>query len=750
MGRSGKSSLMNLLKSRLEEYGAQTGVVQRLASSAGRSIAGGLARGCQDASDPSTVDSSRVGLPASLAWKRLQRSWVQLALILGAVVLVWQVELHLREKGLSLGQGLSSLVTWSRSDSTTVAAERAKAAIDAAQKLQEEAARSTDQARVTALNAEAERFRRIASEPEVETAFDVAMGWVQNSSLLALLTALAAGFKALSGGLRAFASKPASLLAVDSGSTAPRDLEAQTSFRQRFAAEFADVTGALGGNRRMMILIDDLDRCRPEKVREVLEAVNFLCSSGECFVVLGMARNIVEHCVGLTFRHVVDTMAWDAFDLAPEEIERFLEKARASERASSRVVLVDQEAKRLAFARLFLDKLIQIEVSIPEPTPVQKKKLFETDEERTSNEAADVRVTKWLAISRSAIDAIVPVAKAAIVLTVVMGLGMQIGRALAPAVDGLMLPLERSAAAGQASVQTPPTAGSQPASAPPPAERPLPQILAGTSVNSGGWLARWPFLAATLFVLAALSISLRRLPHQSVVDAKPFTNALSIWHPLVMTSGARNTPRTARRFQNRVRYLAMRQRAAVFGAPIPRLEGWVRTVFRAPAMQPEPLLVLPSNVSVLEHHDRELGQIGEWLTRGIDGTCALASVRQTAEGTQIDVHQDAIGAIGVRALATGQVRIPEPMLVALAAIDELSPAWIDDPDIFSMVISAKRQAANEPNAAALAEAINRHTAAGNSWVNLTHYRRAYLRLCSELDHTKSPARPPAAALSTGV
>ncbi len=491
----------------------------------------------------------------------------------------------------------------------------------------------------------------------------------------------------------------------------------------------------------MMILIDDLDRCRPEKVREVLEAVNFLCTSGECFVVLGMARTIVEHCVGLSFRHAVDTMPWEAFELAPEEIARFTEKARAAGSVASRAVPVDQEAKRLAFARLFLDKLIQIEVSIPEPTPVQKKKLFETDEERQSREAVDVQVTKWLAISKATLGAIVPVAKAALVLIIVIGIGIQVGRALAPAVDRLVAPAEQPS---QPTLTKLTTLLSQLQTE----IGPQPRILAGTSVNAGGWLASWPFLAAALSVLAALSISLRRLPHQSVVDAKPFTNALAIWHPLVMTSGARNTPRTARRFQNRVRYLAMRQRALVFGAPIPRLEGWVRALFRAPAAQPEPLLVLPSNISLLDDRDHDLGQIGEWLTRGVEGQCALASVRQTSEGTRIDVHQGTIGEDAVRALASGQVRIPEPILVALAAIDELSSAWIDDPDVFGVVVATKRSSVADPNEAAVAEAIARHTAAGNSWENLKHYRRAYLRLCSELDHVKPRAARSAAPVQT--
>jgi hypothetical protein len=50
-----------------------------------------------------------------------------------------------------------------------------------------------------------------------------------------------------------------------------------------------------------------------------------MSSSGDCFIVLGMARDIVEHCVGLSFARVVDTMSWEAMGLTPRDIARALE-----------------------------------------------------------------------------------------------------------------------------------------------------------------------------------------------------------------------------------------------------------------------------------------------------------------------------------------------------------------------------------------------------------------------------------------
>lgn len=47
-------------------------------------------------------------------------------------------------------------------------------------------------------------------------------------------------------------------------------------------------------------------------VLEVLESVSFLISSGDCYVVMGMARERVVGCVGLSFKDVASEL------LAPE------------------------------------------------------------------------------------------------------------------------------------------------------------------------------------------------------------------------------------------------------------------------------------------------------------------------------------------------------------------------------------------------------------------------------------------------
>jgi predicted KAP-like P-loop ATPase len=40
------------------------------------------------------------------------------------------------------------------------------------------------------------------------------------------------------------------------------------------------------GNGRLVIIFDDLDRCQPEKIHEIVEAITFLATPGECYIVL--------------------------------------------------------------------------------------------------------------------------------------------------------------------------------------------------------------------------------------------------------------------------------------------------------------------------------------------------------------------------------------------------------------------------------------------------------------------------------
>ena len=137
--------------------------------------------------------------------------------------------------------------------------------------------------------------------------------------------------------------KPSDLL---SESDSKSSNAARTSFRSRFAREFFEAVEALGPGRRITIFIDDLDRCQPEQVRQTLEAVNFLISSAGCFVVLGIARDVVEASVGLGFKEIAEELDGASDSQSGEDKERAA------------------KTRRRSFARNYLLKLINLTVML--------------------------------------------------------------------------------------------------------------------------------------------------------------------------------------------------------------------------------------------------------------------------------------------------------------------------------------------------------------------------------------------------
>ena len=77
------------------------------------------------------------------------------------------------------------------------------------------------------------------------------------------------------------------------------DFSAQLGFRDKFAKEFDAARRALRSrsNPGLVIFIDDLDRCTPSNLMEVLELINFLATAGPCFIILGMDDDKVAEII---------------------------------------------------------------------------------------------------------------------------------------------------------------------------------------------------------------------------------------------------------------------------------------------------------------------------------------------------------------------------------------------------------------------------------------------------------------------
>jgi len=374
-------------------------------------------------------------------------------------------------------------------------------------------------------------------------------------SLLALLFSSIGVIASALRGMKAFGVSPGSLMATMSHGMKVRDLDAQTSFRQRFATEFRDVTKALGA-RSTPIFIDDLDRCRPENVLEVLEAINFLVSSGDCYVVMGMARERVERCVGLSFRSVAHEM----IDLAPDK-------------GAAQTPAEQSRQQRRIFARQYLDKLINIEVPVPTPGAEQTLRLIVSDHATPPSSLSQ----SWRT-AQSFLSKLWPVLLIAVVIFIGYNGGRDWGSstiepATAPTTPtGATAPTDAPIKGGQAprSVEqnaSPPSSksSSEAAPLPSPARRTdqSPELVSPHSLPQRASL--WP-LALMILLLLGLAIWYFTQRRDLIVkDSPEFEIALKIWHSQIHSD--QTTPRSIKRFMNRLRYLAMRQRPLIESAP---------------------------------------------------------------------------------------------------------------------------------------------------------------------------------------
>jgi len=350
--------------------------------------------------------------------------------------------------------------------------------------------------------------------------------WTLPSLLLQLAAAIPV-ILTVRNALKAFGMDPAVLLTSSMDKTRLKDVSALTGFRTQFAREFDEVTKSLAFPP--VIVIDDLDRCQPNTVLDIMEAVNFLTSSGRCFVIFGMARERVQASLALSFKEIARELA--EFDL-PISSDQPDEK--------------DERDKRQRYAQDYLEKLVNIEVIVPDRKDIPPHRLLEQDRAEDA-ETLYARAMRWLK----------PIALVAPLL-LVAGLAGIWG-------NGLSFP--------DAEKQTPTVTPEAAPAEPPPATLELPKTEAEPPVNkpSGPVIipgdnqpvsSLWFLLGLAAFVALAAVMIIRRLRMENVVvsDTEDFRNALRIWSPIATYS--RNSPRAIKRFGNRIRYLAMLQQGA--------------------------------------------------------------------------------------------------------------------------------------------------------------------------------------------
>ncbi|MEQ1792670.1 MAG: P-loop NTPase fold protein, partial [Nitrospira sp.] len=452
---------------------------------------------------------------------------------------------------------------------------------------------------------------------------------------------------ALWKGFTTFGLNPAGLLASLSKGASVGDLSVQAGFRERFATEFHEVTQALHP-RTMLILIDDLDRCRPEKVLEVLEAINFLVSSGECFVVMGLDLERVERCVGLGFKDVAEELLDDP---PPSE-------SQTKETGKQR---------RTEFARQYMEKLINIEV----PVPVMK----ETESIRLVTDSGMTEIDSY----RQWKHPVIPVLKfwrgllLPITAFAALYLGMWVGmKWFSESPSSLTnIPPPSLSNASQSRSDTNPRVSQ----APPPEQRSA--LLNENSITfSPGETGRplpWIWVPIASLLLGTGAFLFRTSPGVVVKDSPEFEKALRVWLPLI--SGKRQTPRSIKRFVNKVRYLAMLQRRR-------------------------------------EHEPARWEWANNWI-----------GLKPSPNQAQVE--------------AEGASNIPEASLVALSAIQQLCPQWIQSNTLYniSTFIGGDSDQEGATPRRLIRGRIEEHEKQFGAWKNTTDYHEQFLTISGKIRTT---------------
>jgi hypothetical protein len=183
------------------------------------------------------------------------------------------------------------------------------------------------------------------------------------TAAIALVGAFATDFPTIFGGVGAVAA-PALVLAtryagivsdpfrraIESYVAQP-DYADQLGFTAKAEQDVSELTNALtvAGEQHLAVFVDDLDRCSPKSVVEVVEAINQIFNSAEgtpTVFVLGMDREIVAASIEVAYRATVG----------------HLRRTRS----------------RLArnFGANFLAKIVQMSVAIPEPDEASMDRLL--------------------------------------------------------------------------------------------------------------------------------------------------------------------------------------------------------------------------------------------------------------------------------------------------------------------------------------------------------------------------------------
>lgn len=336
--------------------------------------------------------------------------------------------------------------------------------------------------------------------------------------------------------------------------TTIKDVKPDPGIRRKFAHEFGDLCEAWSwGGRRVIIFIDDLDRCRPESVVTVLESINFLTTAGDCMIVLGMAQKQVTHAVGLGFKDIAQSQ------------QAYIDGCNTEQ---------EKAIARFKYGELYIKKLVNIVALLPKTTSDQRRKVLESRaaQVRRQNEQVKASITmgwrmglwEWLSESGRLAVKFAPVMAMLLAIVISILVGYQKGT----------VPDQGQAQGGSANISS--TAPLINEGKNKPHEPTLPKFgeakplvydrptteqakLEQTQGFTGGsW---WSYSSSALLLVIFFGLfgyQLSARTNQDAQNSPEFEKSLELWGGYIV--GLCDTPREIKRALNDLRYQAMTRR----------------------------------------------------------------------------------------------------------------------------------------------------------------------------------------------
>ena len=267
----------------------------------------------------------------------------------------------------------------------------------------------------------------------------------------------------------------------------------------------------------------------------MLESVNFLVSSGRCFVVLAMDRERVEACVAMKLKEIAESL----------------------------------KREPAQYAHDYLDKLVQIEIPIPPMSSTEAQNI--ASQVRTSSEQRETGAPWW------SFQKLMPVSVGLLfagVLTVSIAGTVAMRNALKSPVTAGTPAAEEFVMGASANTGAPGTPNatrlSDQKSALAPLRVPdLPSVKPGLTKAAEPRIP-WGVIAGIPALIAGSGFAvwwIFRTPEElKLTDSETFVSAGKLWAAHI--AKLQESPRSLKRFLNRVRYMAMYDSAAG-GNPIP-------------------------------------------------------------------------------------------------------------------------------------------------------------------------------------